>query len=84
MLAPTDHRPSILRTPHRGVAGTANVETAEREHERAQARLKARQEQLSGIEARLHRSMYALPHEAQQARCVMLPITPVRSEMSGH
>ncbi|KAL6771461.1 hypothetical protein ACKKBG_A26475 [Auxenochlorella protothecoides x Auxenochlorella symbiontica] len=68
MLAPTDHRPSILRTPHRGVAGTANVETAEREHERAQARLKARQEQLSGIEARLHRSMYALPHEAQQAR----------------
>lgn len=75
MLAPSENRPSILRTPQRGVAGTANVETADRDHERAQARLRARQEQLAGIEARLHRSMYALPHEAQQARCVDLPLS---------
>lgn len=67
MFPPSSSRPNILRLPKRDLSGTANIETAERDHAKEMEKLKARAARLAATEDKLFLSAYALSEQARQA-----------------
>lgn len=62
-------RPSIMNRPVRQDGGQANVENAEREYEKTQARLAAKAIKQASHEERMIGAFYALPDEKRRGWC---------------